>query len=158
MIREFSSGGVVFRKNNEQVLWLLAKTTPSVIFPEPIWRLPKGWIDDAGEGIPGPMASGKVRIDDKSLQDAAVREVGEEGGVEARIIQKIASIKYIYTFPGRGRILKFVTFYLMSWVRDLPEGFDGETSEVAWLPYDEAYGKLYSGGEKQTLKKANDLL
>jgi len=158
IIREFSSGGIVFKKEEDEVLWLVAKTATSKFYPKPIWRLPKGWIDDAGRGIPGPMASGKIKADEESLQTNALREVREEGGVEAKILKKIGSIKYFYTFPGRGRILKFVTFYLMEWRRDLPEGFDYETSEVAWLPYDEARKILYSGGEKQMLKKAKDLL
>ena len=54
--------------------------------------------------------------------------------------------------------MKFVTFYLMEWQKDLPEGHDTETSEVAWLPYDEAYKKLSFSGEKQILKKAKLLL
>ncbi len=158
VIREFSSGGAVFKESNGQALWLLARTMPSDIFPDPVWRLPKGWIDDAGEGIPGPMASGKIKADEASLRDTALREVREEGGVKAEIIEKIGSSKYFYTFPGKGRILKFVTFYLMKWVSDLPEGFDGETSEIAWLPYNEAYERLSFDREKEVLVKAKDLL
>lgn len=169
VLREFSSGGVVFKKlkvNNPlrgkgeklKVLWLIAKTAASNLFPDPVWRLPKGWIDDKRQGVPGPIASGKVRADETSLQSAAQREVGEEGGVEAKIIKKIGSTKYFYKMPGKGNILKFVTFYLMEHVRDLPEGFDGETSEVVWLPYDEAYKRLSFGREKEVLEKAKDSL
>ncbi|KKR72939.1 MAG: hypothetical protein UU16_C0035G0020 [Candidatus Woesebacteria bacterium GW2011_GWA2_40_7] len=55
------------------------------------------------------------------------------------------------------KIMKFVTFYLMEYLRNLPEGFDGETSEVAWLAYDEAYKRLSFTKEKEILKKAKDL-
>lgn len=108
--------------------------------------------------VPGPMASGKIRADEESLRETAAREVMEEGGVEAEIIIKIGSVKYFYRFPGVGNILKFVTFYLMEWKRDLPEGFDGETSEIAWLTFEEAHKTLSFTGEKQVLKKANAIL
>lgn len=150
--REFSSGGIVFRKSE----WLIAASMPTELYPDVYWRLPKGWIDDSTLDNPGPMASGKVKADEDSLQKAAIREVREEAGVEAKIIKKIGTEKYFYKHPTRGQILKFVTFYLMEWVRDLPEGFDGETSEIAWLPYEQALKKLSFSGEKQMLKKAKE--
>ena len=156
--REFSSGGVVYKKEGDRVLWLVARTAPSKLFPKAVWRLPKGWLDDAGPGIPGPMASGEVRATEEGLRDTALREVREEGGISAKVIKKIGSTKFFYTIPGRGNILKFVTFYLMEWEKELPEGFDGETSEVAWLPYEEAVKTLSFSREKEVLKKAKDLL
>jgi len=152
--REFSSGGVVFR-NNE---WLITRSSKSKLYPKAVWRLPKGWIDNITPDVPGPMASGKVKADEESLQKGALREVREEGGVEAKIIKKIGTEKYFFNAPDKSRILKFVTFYLMQWMKDLPGGFDEETSEVAWLSFDEAYQKLSFPGEKQMLKKAKDSL
>lgn len=161
--REFSSGGVVFKQfriDNLQftIEWLVTRSASSKLYPETYWRLPKGWIDNKTPDIPGPMASGKVKADDASLQRGALREVREEGGVDASIVKKIGTAKYYFNAPDKGRILKFVTFYLMEWVKDLPEGFDDETSEIAWLPFEEAYKKLSFSGEKEILKKAKDLL
>jgi 8-oxo-dGTP pyrophosphatase MutT (NUDIX family) len=161
--REFSAGGVVYKKliisnGKFQISWLVTASMPSKVYPEIVWRLPKGWIDDAGDNVPGPVASGRIRSDEESLQKAAVREVCEEGGIEAKIIQKIGTEKYFFTAPDKGRILKFVTFYLMEWVADLSEGFDQETSEILWLPFAKAYKKLSFSGEKAILKKANDIL
>jgi 8-oxo-dGTP pyrophosphatase MutT (NUDIX family) len=158
LIREFSSGGVVFKKEKDQVLWLIRKTTASKIFPKQYWMLPKGWIDDIKGDLPGPMASGKVKADPESLEKTAVREVAEETGVEAKIQRKIGTSVYSYDNPERGKILKFATFFLMEFVKDLPEGFDFETSEVAWLPYEEAHKTLSFGGEKQILTKAKKIL
>lgn len=135
--REFSSGGVVYKKDR----WLITRSASSELYPKSVWRLPKGWIDK-----------------DESSEEAALREVKEEGGVGAKIIRKIETIRYFFNAPDKGRVLKFVTFYLMEWKKDLPEGFDGETSEIAWLPYDEAYKRLSFSGEKQVLKKARELL
>ena len=152
--REFSSGGVVFKGNE----WLITRSSKSKLYPKTYWRLPKGWIDNVTPEIPGPMASGKIKADEQSLQKSALREVREEGGVEAVIIKKIGTEKYFFNAPDRGKILKFVTFYLMEYVRDLPEGYDDETSEIAWLPFEEAYKKLSFTGEKQILEKAKELL
>ena len=156
--REFSSGGVVFRKGKNATLWLIRKTAASKIYPKQYWMLPKGRIDDTEDDKPGPMAMGLVRADEDSLQNAALKEVAEEGGIVARIIRKIETVKYSFTDPERGRILKFVTFYLMKWEKDIPEGFGIETSEIAWLPFEEAYKKLSFSGEKQILKKAREIL
>ena len=154
--REFSSGGIVYKKR--QTRWLVRKTAKSDLYPNQYWMLPKGRVDDTDGDLPGPIASGKIKADEGSLRKAALREVTEETGIEAKIIEKIGTIKYVFTDPARGRIMKFVTFYLMEYVKDSPEGFDGETSEIAWLPYDEALERLSFRGEKQVLKKANQLL
>ncbi len=156
--REFSSGGVVFKKESKHTLWLVRKTAPSEIYSETFWMLPKGWIDDEAGGRPGPMASGKVRADVTSLENAALREVSEEGGIEARIVKKIGTIKYTFTHPIRGNIMKFVTFFLMEWKKDLQDGYGEETTEIRWLPFEEAYKTLSFSGEKQTLKKAKEIL
>ena len=156
--REFSSGGVVFKKTGEGVLWIVAASAPSELYPKVVWRLPKGWIDNESREIPGAMASGKVKADEDSLQKAALREVREEGGIEATIIKKIGTHRYFLNTPDKGKVLKFVTFYLMEYKGDVPEGHDDETSEVLWLPYEEAYKKLSFSGEKEMLKKAKELL
>ena len=148
--REFSSGGVVYKqslansvgkKEGNKTFWLITKSAASDLYPKAVWRLPKGWIDEG-----------------ESTEEAAQREVREEGGVEAEIIQKTETVKYFFVTPDKIKILKFVTFYLMQWKQDLPQGFDGETSEIAWLPYEEAYKLLSFSGEKRVLKKAKELL
>lgn len=155
--REFSSGGVVYKQEKGGILWLVRRTSVSNLFPETHWMLPKGWLDDLNDGIPGPMASGTIKADEKTLQTTAIREVAEETGVDAKIIKKIETIKYLYRHPVKGMILKFVTFYLMRWINNLPQGFDGETSEVAWLPFEEAYKRLSFSREKEVLEKAREL-
>jgi 8-oxo-dGTP pyrophosphatase MutT (NUDIX family) len=157
VLREFSSGGVVFKNVNNELLWLIAATSPSEFYPQVYFRLPKGWIDDEGPDIPGPMASGRVKAGENSLQHAALREVAEEGGVAAEIVKKIGTTNFVYHHRVRGKVLKFVTFYLMKWLENLPEGHDGETSEVLWLPYAEAKKKLSFISEKDILSRANEL-
>jgi len=158
MNREFSSGGVVFKKVDGRPLWLIRRTMASKLFPKTYWMLPKGWIDDAGDGIPGPIASGKIKADEENLRTTAVREVAEETGVNAKIIDKIGTVKYVYMHPQRGKTLKFVTYYLMEWQSDLPEGFDGETSEIKWVGPEAAQKLLSYGREKSVFGMAEKLL
>jgi 8-oxo-dGTP pyrophosphatase MutT (NUDIX family) len=158
LVREFSAGGIVFRKKGQGILWLVTKSTPSALFPKEVWRLPKGWLDDVDDGkSPGPLARGKRKAKEKELQQAALREVKEEGGVEAKIVSKIGTERYFMTLSGK-KILKFVTFYLMEWQKDVPEGIGWETEEIAWLPYQEARKRLSYSGEKKILDKAKELL
>lgn len=156
--REFSSGGVVYKKDNGKTLWLVRKTAASKLYPKQYWMLPKGRIDDTPSGDPGPMASGKIKADENSLQKAALKEVREETGIEARIIKKIGTSFYSFTNPFSVRILKFVTFYLMEYVSDIPGGYDWETEEVVWLEFEKAKKKLSFGGEKEILLRASDNL
>lgn len=156
--REFSSGGVVFKKEKGKTLWLVRKTSKSKLYPKQHWMLPKGRVDDADGDQPEPMAKGLIKADPSSLEAAAIREVNEEGGVKAKIIKKIATSMYSFKDPNRGKILKFVTFFLMEYIKDLPEGFDWETEEVLWLDFESAKRKLSFSAEKQMLVKANELL
>jgi ADP-ribose pyrophosphatase YjhB (NUDIX family) len=158
MTRQFSSGGAVYKKDGGSILWLVTKSTTSDLYPDAVWRLPKGWIDNEAPDIPGLMASGRLKADEESLQKAALREVAEEGGVSAHIIQKIETIKYVFNSPDMGKILKFVTFYLMEFEQELPEGHDEETSEVAWLTFEDVKNRLSFSGEKQILSKAQELV
>ncbi len=158
LTREFSAGGIVYKKTKEGLLWLVRRTSSSKMFPETYWMFPKGWLDDAGPDVPGPMASGKKKADEETLQKTAIRETAEETGVEAKIIKKVGTITLFYTHPVRGKVMKFVTHYLMEWISDLPNGFDFETSEIEWLPFEKAVERLSFKSEKEALEKANELL
>jgi 8-oxo-dGTP pyrophosphatase MutT (NUDIX family) len=161
--REFSAGGVVFKKSKSKnqkadILWMVTKAVPSRLFPKSVWRLPKGWLDDKARGSkPGPLASGEKKATEDELQKAALREVEEEGGIRAKIVSKLGTEKYFLTISGK-RVLKFVTFYLMEWESDLAKGFDFETEKVAWLPFEDAHKRLSYSGEKKILEKAKEIL
>ena len=130
--REFSAGGVVFKR--VKVLWLIIKPTGT-----DRWQLPKGKID-AGE----------------SSEKTAVREVEEEGGIRAKVIQKIGSEQFFFFFEG-NRILKTVLFYLMEYISGNPKNHDKEVSESIFLDFNEALDKLTFKNEKEILKKAKEL-
>jgi len=153
---EYSSGGVVFKKEKGKILWLITKSSPSELYPNSIWRLPKGWLDDEKKG-PGPLTRGEKRATENDLKNTAIREVKEEAGIKAKIIQKIGTTKIFYTKNGE-RFIKYITFYLMRWEKDLAEGFGFETSEIGWFTFNEAQKKLKFKNEKEIFRKAKKII
>lgn len=133
--REFSAGGAVFKKEDEETLWLVIKPSGRTT-----WRLPKGLIDRGETSF-----------------DTAQREVKEETGVETEVIGKIGQDKYFYNM-GRERIYKMVTYYLMRYLADSKSPISWETEEIEWLPFEEALIRLTFRGEKEILQKAKELL
>lgn len=141
-MREFSAGGVVYKKVGKKILWLIRRPAPNPDFDGDLgWNLPRGLID--GEKI----------------ETAALREVAEEAGVETRIVAKLPTFKIFYTDKKSGeKKLKFITFFLMEWTADLPEGFGWETAEIKWVTIDEAEQLLTFDNEKQILREAAKLV
>src|SRR4051812_1090371 len=100
--REISAGGIVYKKQHGRVFILLVKPTQSQRQPDdPKWGFPKGHIGDKLVG--------------EKPEQAALREVAEEGGVETKIVEKLGSIKYNFVWESEN-IFKIVTFYLMEYV------------------------------------------
>ena len=60
--------------------------------PSGVWALPKGNID------PGEQPA-----------ETAVREVFEETGVDAHLVEKLGDVKYTYTRRGGTRVFKPVS-------------------------------------------------
>jgi 8-oxo-dGTP pyrophosphatase MutT (NUDIX family) len=136
MRREFSAGGVVVRRVRGE--WRLAAIRPGG--KENVWALPKGLI---GTG--------------ESAADTAVREVEEETGVQARLLEKLGDVRYVYTWRGE-RVFKVVSFFLLRYARgrlgDIPEHFRHEVAETRWLPLAEAPRLLSYRGEREMSEKA----
>lgn len=136
---QYSAGGVAFRSNGGEIEIALILTNN-----ERRWQLPKGHLD------PGETA-----------EQAALREVAEEAGIECDLLEPILEIKYRFTHHGKNgplRILKFVNFYLMRYVSGDVADHDDEVAEARWLPIDEALKTLYHEDEKRVVTAANEIL
>ena len=136
--REVSAGGVVFRRRRGRVSVALAarRTRRGYL----VWGLPKGEIEP-GE-TPG---------------SAAVREVLEETGLEAKIQEPLGEIRYIYVWEG-VRIRKLVHFFLMRATGGDISRHDEEMEDVRWFPLTEAVGTAAYKGEREVLQRAADRL
>lgn len=138
MKREFSAGGLVFKKHNGDTLWLVRRPTAGKGYRGNLgWGFPKGWIDKG-----------------ETTEQAALREVKEEGGVVAKIISKLSTLKVFFTNQEGEKIMKFITYFVMEYESDTPEGHDWETEETKWVTFAEAKDLLVHKNEKELLQKA----
>ena len=139
--REISAGGVVYKRSKiedhrSKMYWLVAKHSGYKK-----WLLPKGLIDDG-----------------ETSEEAAVREVKEETGVRAKIIEKIKPVeKYVYTLSGK-KIFKIVQYFLMEYVSGDIADHDWEMEEVEWLDFDGARERLDFSGQKKILSQARSMI
>lgn len=133
--RAVSAGGVVYRQGREGIEVVLCGRTT-----EGIWGLPKG-TPDANE----------------SLEETAVREVGEETGLRVAIEAKIDTIEYWFVRKG-VRYHKFVHHYLMVATGGSLDDHDWEYDRVDWFPLEEACKTLSYGNEVEVVRKAAALI
>lgn len=146
---ERSAGGIVFRRNDGKVEWLVVKTlalrTQSSVklFKRPprlLYKFPKGHV------IPGEF-----------LKATALREVEEEAWVTAKIITKLGSNDYlIYDKVSQKKIVKKVTFFLMEYIGVSPNRYKDAEGVVGkdWMSMEAAYRVLAYDSEKELLKRA----
>ena len=133
MKREFSAGGIVF--NNSGQLLLInnaAMKDPKKSY----WGFPKGHIN------PG-----------ESSQEAAIREVREETGLEVEVRAKIGDSKYVFTVEGE-KIFKVVIMFLMEYQSGEIKIQQEELLGADWFEVKEALKKLSFSADKTLLNKA----
>ena len=94
---------------------------------------------------------------DESDESAALREVREEAGVEAEILERIGETRYEYERKGRRRD-KEVVFFLMRYLSGDPADHDHEMEEACWMPFDEAIERLTYAGERDIVERARALV
>jgi len=139
MKRIFSAGGIVLRLRSGSSIhqnkseWEVLVTQHSA---HKGWDFPKGHIE-AGE----------------SSEQAAIREVKEETGVKAEVVEKVAKSEYFYYESGE-RVFKTVTFFLMKYVGEGKATTAYEVSDLMWLPLDEVEERLSFKGSKEVWRKA----
>ena len=134
-VRDVSAGGVIYRtRDGAAEIALVGKLSPRR------WGLPKG----------GPQKS-------ESLEQAAVREVTEETGLQARLIRPIGEIDYWFRWGGR-RHFKTVHFYLMEAIGGDVSQHDDEYDVVEWFSLDEALRNMTYRSEVDIVERAAAML
>jgi 8-oxo-dGTP pyrophosphatase MutT (NUDIX family) len=131
LIREFSAGGVVVRRFHGRPFVAAVRVKNGTVL-----ALPKGHID------PGETAA-----------EAAAREVREETGVEAALVEKLGDIRYWYQRDGE-RVLKVVSFFLFRYRSGSVRNHDEEVDAAEWVPLAEAPRLLTYKGEREMAEAA----
>ena len=101
-----------------------------------VWGLPKGLVEQG-----------------ERPQDAALREVREETGVEARLRKSLGEITYWFVWDGE-RVRKKVSFYLMDGVGGDLSAHDHEMEEVRWFPLEQALRAAAYKTEQDVIRRA----
>jgi 8-oxo-dGTP pyrophosphatase MutT (NUDIX family) len=135
---EHSAGGVVARERDGSVELVLASRRTRK--GELVWGLPKGLVEEG-----------------ERPEDAAVREVREETGLEASLRHSLGEITYWFVWGGE-RVRKKVSFYLMEGVGGDISAHDHEMEEVRWFPLGEALAAAAYKTEQDVIRRAADAL
>ncbi len=105
-----------------------------------LWSLPKGHIE-VGE----------------TAEQAAVREIAEETGINGRVLAELGTIDYWFAAEDR-RVHKTVHHFLLEAVGGELSDLDVEVTEVAWVPLSELADRLAYADERRLVHKATELL
>jgi len=130
---EFSAGGVVMNADREVVVIVPTRRAAD---GSRVLALPKGHPD----GKESPV-------------QAALREVREEAGVEAEVVDSLGEVRYWYQRGGK-RIAKVVEFFLLRYVSGDVGDHDHEVEHARWVPADEAARTLTYAGERDMVREA----
>jgi 8-oxo-dGTP pyrophosphatase MutT (NUDIX family) len=131
-----SAGGVVVRKIGDQIQVALVGNSS-----RNTWYLPKGGL-----------AKGET------IEQAAIREVTEETGLQVRMVKAIHPIEYWFHVRG-ARVHKTVHYFLME-----PTGEgdfsqrDWENDQADWFELDDALAVMSYENEKEVVRKAVEML
>jgi 8-oxo-dGTP pyrophosphatase MutT (NUDIX family) len=129
---EFSAGGVVVR-GIEMIVIVPVKRDAN---GNRVLALPKGHPDG-----------------DETPEQAATREVAEETGVTAELVDGLGETRYSYERKGR-RADKRVAFYLFRYRSGDIADHDHEIEEARWMPLEEAARSLTYVGERAIVQRA----
>ena len=134
-----SYGGIVVRTGGDGAEVALIK--PRSDDGKEVWALPKG-----------------AKEPDESPEQAALREVREETGLDAEIVEAMEPITYWFAWaPEQVRYRKTVRYFLMRHTGGDPVSDGVEVADVRFVPLARAAEQASYASERKVLKAAADL-
>ena len=130
--REFSAGGVVVRDGQVITIVPVKRAADG----SKVLGLPKGHPDG-----------------DETPEQAAIREVGEEAGVEVELIEELGDVEYRYERKRRS-VHKVVRFFLFAYRSGDLADHDHEIEEASWMDLADAAQRLTYAGEREIVSRA----
>ena len=138
-VDEVSAGGLVIDGSGTKGLLIGRRDLKDASREKLLWSLPKGHIE------PG-----------ETPEQAAIREVAEETGIESEISRELGVIDFWFMAGGK-RIHKTVHHYLFREVGGILAPQVSEVDDVGWFPLDEIISLLAYPDEKKLIAKSGDL-
>lgn len=139
-VDEVSAGGLVVDASGTKGLLIGRLDAKDAKRERLLWSLPKGHIE------PG-----------ETPEQAAVREVKEETGIESEIDKSLGVIDFWFMASGK-RIHKTVHHFLFKEVGGQIAPQVSEVDDVRWFPLDEIVSKLAYPDEKKLIARSKELL
>ena len=139
-VDEVSAGGLVIDSTGTKGLLIGRRDLKDQKRERLLWSLPKGHIE-AGE----------------TPEQAAIREVAEETGIESEIARSLGVIDFWFMAGGK-RIHKTVHHYLFKEVGGHLQPQVTEVDDVGWFPLEEIVNLLAYPDEKKLIAKSGELV
>jgi ADP-ribose pyrophosphatase YjhB (NUDIX family) len=136
-VDEVSAGGLVIDRTGKLGLLIGRRDLKDATGKRILWSLPKGHIEEG-----------------ETPEQAALREVAEETGIES-VIEKSLGVIDFWFMAGGKRIHKTVHHYLFREDGGLLAAQESEVDEVAWFPLGEIVEKLAYPDEKKLIARTN---
>jgi 8-oxo-dGTP pyrophosphatase MutT (NUDIX family) len=138
-VDEVSAGGLVIDESGTKGLLIGRRDLKDATRERLLWSLPKGHIE------PG-----------ETPQEAAIREVAEETGIQSEISRELGIIDFWFMAGGK-RIHKTVHHYLFREVGGTLAPQVSEVDDVGWFPLEEIISLLAYPDEKKLIAKSGEL-
>jgi 8-oxo-dGTP pyrophosphatase MutT (NUDIX family) len=135
---QLSAGGVVCRRSPAGQLEVALIATRE----GQRWGLPKGLVEEG-----------------EALEETALREVREETGLEAEVIERLEPIEYWYWWSEDGEKVRYhkkVYYFLMAYRGGDVARHDFEVDDVRWFPIEEAIERASFQTERDVLQQVVD--
>lgn len=140
VVNQTSAGGIVYKKIHHlgskiyDLKWLICQHSQ-----HHGWVFPKGFVGD--------------KIKNETNETAALREVEEEGGIKARIVNNIP-IETHYEYQYDGTLFKKTVFlFLMEYISGDPKNHDWEMSDAKFIDEKTVKKTLTYGSDKTAFQK-----
>ena len=134
-VDEVSAGGLVVDHSGKNGLLIGRKDHKDASGKRILWSLPKGHIEEG-----------------ETPEQAALREVAEETGIESAIERSLGVIDFWFMAGGK-RIHKTVHHYLFRETGGILAPQESEVDEVGWFPLSEIVERLAYPDEKKLIAR-----